>query len=441
MERPIPGERAGRLLSSLPEFGGKAFGRSLSLRHNFAWTLLGNVCYAASQWAILIVLTKTTSPEVVGRFALALAVTGPIIIFASLQLRSVQVTDAAREYAFGDYLALRLGTVVLALAIIAVVAMGGGFRWEVAAVILAMGFARCIEAVSEVYLGLFQSHERMDLVSRSTILKATLSLAGFTAGLFATGSLVGAVAGLATAWFLVFLLFDFRQGREFAPAGALARSLAQPRRLFALAWLALPLGIGSVLAALEINVPRYFIERQFGERELGIFAAMAYIAAIGGQLINALGQSASPRLAQYHAAGDRKAFHRLLLKLVGAGLTIGAAAFLLTLVLGRDLLARVYTAEYAEHYRVLVWLMAAAGITFGYIFLGTGLNALRVFRPRVPIHLLTLSILILTCFLLGSRSGLIGVAWAVCISQVVAAAAYLIVILGVWSKPARTNQQ
>src|SRR5262245_17210531 len=50
----------------------------LSLRRNFSWSFAGNAVYAGCQWGMLMVMAKLGSPEVVGQFALGLAVTGPI---------------------------------------------------------------------------------------------------------------------------------------------------------------------------------------------------------------------------------------------------------------------------------------------------------------------------------------------------------------------------
>lgn len=59
--------------------------------------------YTACQWGMLSVLSKLGTPQVVGQFALALAITTPIVFFFNLQLRIVQATDARSEYAFSDY--------------------------------------------------------------------------------------------------------------------------------------------------------------------------------------------------------------------------------------------------------------------------------------------------------------------------------------------------
>src|SRR6476620_2595235 len=78
----------------------------LSLRANFGWTLAGNVVYAACQWGILVALAKLGTLQMVGEFALS--------------LRSVQATDALREYEFRYYFSLRLLTSATA-----VLAVGG----------------------------------------------------------------------------------------------------------------------------------------------------------------------------------------------------------------------------------------------------------------------------------------------------------------------------
>src|SRR5262245_54066435 len=80
---------------------------SLSLRHNFSWTLLGNGLYAACQWAIVVVLAKLGTPEMVGKFTFALSLTAPVILLANLNLRRLQATDARHEYEFGEYLGLQ----------------------------------------------------------------------------------------------------------------------------------------------------------------------------------------------------------------------------------------------------------------------------------------------------------------------------------------------
>src|SRR3984957_8650959 len=92
-----------------------------SLWLNFSWTIVGNVVYAGAQWGILVLLARLGNPEAVGQFSLGLAITAPIMLFASLQLRAIQATDARLQFQFRDYAGLRiLMTIVAACLILAI---------------------------------------------------------------------------------------------------------------------------------------------------------------------------------------------------------------------------------------------------------------------------------------------------------------------------------
>jgi O-antigen/teichoic acid export membrane protein len=396
----------------------------LSLRRNFSWTLLGNVVYAACQWGMLVVLAKLGSPKMVGQFALGLAVAAPVVIFANLALRPVQATDFRHEYLFGDYLALRLITTVLALLVILGITFVAGYRRETALVILAVGLAKAFESISDVFYGLLQQHEQMDCIAKSMMLKGPLSLVVLGIGVYITGNVLWGVLGLAAAWALTLVSYDMRNAATIlnaAQAGLTATLWPRWKRetLKKLACLTLPLGFATMLGSLNTNIPRYFIERYLGEQDLGIFAAMAYLIVAGGMVVNALGQAASPRLAQYYAEGNDRAFCGLLLRLIGVGAVLGGMGVLLALLCGRELLVLIYRPEYASHMDVVVWLMiAAAG---GYIasFLGYGMTAARLFRAQ-PFLFATTSVVAATgCFLLIPGYGLTGAAWAYGISLVV----------------------
>jgi O-antigen/teichoic acid export membrane protein len=389
--------------------------RPLSLRRNFVWTLVGSGVYGASQWGMLIALAKLGSPEVVGRFALALAICGPVIMFTNMQLRAVQATDARHQYDFRHYRALRLLSSVAALVVIAAVATLGGYQLAAAAVILFIGVAKAVESFSDVVYGLLQKHERLDLIAASMMMRGPAALAAMAAAMYFTHSLLLAVAGLLAAWTAVLLLYDSPNARRFLGAAAASRDAgrASLRTISRLAWLSLPLGVVGLLDSLNVNVPRYLIEREIGEAALGYFAAMAYLMVAGNMVIAALANSASPRLARYYV-GDIAAFKSLLWKLAKLASALGGFGVLAALVAGRPFLAAVYRPDYAAHADVFVWLMIAAG--FGYLarFLVCSMTAARQFRAQAPLYASVLLITAACCWWLIPWRGLMGAAWALC---------------------------
>src|SRR5690349_14089543 len=102
---------------------------------------------------MLAVMAKWGDPQLVGQFALGLAVSAPFRLFPNLQIRAVQSTDVSGEFAFGEYLGLRLVTTLGALVVLAGIAITAGYEMPVRRVILAIGICKAFEAVSDIFHG------------------------------------------------------------------------------------------------------------------------------------------------------------------------------------------------------------------------------------------------------------------------------------------------
>jgi len=396
--------------------------RALSLRANFTWTLVGNTIYAGCQWGILVVLAKLGSSELIGKFALALAITAPIFMFTNLQLRAVQATDATQSFAFGDYLGLRLVATSLGALAVIVIVLGTHLMWETALVVLGVGCAKTFEAISDVYYGLFQWHERMDRIAISLILRGVGGLAALSLGLYITGDLFWAVAGLAATWAIVLPLYDIptcvrllrasTMHKENSPKPAIV-----PRKLARLTWLALPLGIVMLLISLNTNIPRYFIEHYLSTSELGIFAALSYLMVAGNTVVAALGQAVSPRMARSYAQRNAPVFRSLLILLVGTGVVLGTGSVLVALVAGKQILTLLYRPEYARYTDVFLFLMLAAGIGYVAALLGHTMTAVRYFRMQIPLFVATTAVALIACTALIQGHGLLGASVALILAM------------------------
>jgi len=420
----------------------------LSLRTNFSWTLLGNIVYSGCQWGMLVILAKLGSPVMVGQFALGLAVTAPIIMFANLQLRAVQATDAKHEYLFGDYLGLRLIAIALALFVIMAVSFFSGYREDTMLVILVIGVAKAFESTSDIFFGLLQQHERMDRIAKSMMLKGFLSLLALGIGVYLTRSTLWGVIGLAVIWALILIYYDLKSGALILRLSQITNpsanikiddSTLSPRwdkaKLRKLALLALPLGFVMLLISLNVNIPRYFIEHYLGERQLGIFAAISYLMVAGTTIVSALGQSASPRLAKYYASGNHTAFRDLLVKLVAIAMLLGLAGLLVVIFAGRELLTLLYRPEYAKHVDIFLWAMVAAGISYITSFLGYGMTAARYFKVQMPLFTVVILVLIIACFWLIPAYGLLGAAMALTIAAIAQMLGSLVILAYAFRPP------
>lgn len=412
-----------------------------SLRSNFAWTLIGNVVYAGCQWGILVVLAKLGSPELVGEFALALAITAPLLIGAGLNLRSVQASDAVEAHPFSHYLWLRLLTTAGALVAIGVVVLLSGYGARTGLVIMIVACAKGAEALSDIFYGGLQRQERMTRIALSMMIKGVLSLTVVAVGLYLTRDIVVACLALFVAWLLTLLFYDVPGG--IAVASAAAAHVSEPRffaltslftpvpsraALYALTGVALPVGIVMLLIALNGNAPRYFIERWVGLRELGIFAAMIYPMQAGTTVIAALGQSALPRLARSYASGDASAFRVLLFRMAGLALIVGGTGMFIIWLAGEEVLTVLYTREYAEHKGVFLLLGCSAALGYAGSILGYGMTGARYFRAQLPVFATVTLVTIVSSLLVIPRYGITGAAFVLIAAAVVQCAGSIVVI-------------
>jgi O-antigen/teichoic acid export membrane protein len=385
-----------------------------SLRRNFVWTIAGNVVYGASQWAVLSLIAKLGSAEMLGNYALAIAVASPAAMLSHLNLRAVIATDMARQHPCYDYLAVRFTATAASLIGIAAIAFASGFSRQVALATVLMGLALGSETVSDAYFGFMQRREQLDQVARSMIVRAALSVAALGATLWFTRDLVAAVFALALGRIAVLLVYD-------RPRGTAGEDLR--RTGTSAQWLifrtALPLGVVLMLVSLANNVPRYAIEADLGARELGVFAAAASFITAGGAIASALGQAVTPRLALYFSAGDLRAYRRLARQSLAISLALGACGIAGAALLGKFILRILYRPEYAAYSGLLVALMAAGTLTYVATMLGYLLTSARAFRPQMPLLIIVTAVSAAASYLLVPRMGLGGAALAIALAAVV----------------------
>jgi len=393
-----------------------------SLRSNFAWTFAGNAVYAAGQWAILSLLAKLGSSEMLGQYAFALAVTAPVTMLVHLNLRAVIGTDIAHKHLFRDYLSVRLWTTIAGLAAIAVLAWAVAPTRPMLLVILLAGLAQSAENVSDAFYGALQRHERMDRIAVSMIARAALSAAAIGIALWLTHDIVIAVAALAAARLTTLLAWDVRVGAE-PVAGQPSTGSG-----FAILRTALPLGLVLMLVTLNTNLPRYAIERFAGIRELGAFAAVAGFLTAGNTIINALGQSATPRLARYFHDRDVARFRRLMLQLGGISVALGAAGVSGAVLLGASILRLLYRDEYAQYAGLLAAVMFAGIPIYVASTLGYVITSVRAFDAQLPLFGAVAATCAIASWLLISRFGLMGAPMALAAAACVQAIGELAIL-------------
>ena len=399
----------------------------LSLRRGFSWNLVGTTVYNLVQWLLVVVLARLATSDVVGKFALMLAICAPVFLTLGLNLRVAYATDAAREWRLAEYLRLRVIMSAVAVVFSAVLGVAFGLR---GLDLLALGWvavAKAVEARGQTMYGYMQLRERLDMVAKSLLLRATLGPILFVAGLLAGNELWIACLGLAVGWWLAQILWDRVQTARLVTDDTVERGRVEwsGSRLWGLGRRTAPLGLDAGVSSLTINTPRYTLQVLEGAATLGRFVALAYLAQTIGMVTGTLADGVVTRLAHYRNQGRRRAFIRLLVKLSAFGFAVGMIVILLGLVLGEWGIRFLLGDEYVDQ-PLLIALLVSVTVTTVLRSVSRGLQAAQRFAQILYIDLVVLGVTVACCLWLIPEYGSLGAAFALTVAMSVGLA------LAVW---------
>jgi O-antigen/teichoic acid export membrane protein len=405
-----------------------------SLRRNVGWVLAGNLVYAGCQWGMLVALARLGTPALLGEFALALALTAPLFVLATLSMRTAQATDQRHEFDFADYAQLRLLCLAGAILLLATVLAVGGFAPATAATIALVGVAKACDAFSDVVYGLLQQHERMRRVGVSRVLQGSLQLLALCTALAATGSVVMAAAAMAAVSIGVTVAYDLTSARRIAGRAVwrpVVRRRPSWRTLRRLLLLSLPLGVAGALDSLNASVPRYALDAYGSRADLGYYAAIAYFLIGQGTVLVAVVDAARPRLARAFLS-SRDDFARLLRQLALVAIAAGLLGVLIAVTAGAELLHVLYGPDYATQATLLVWIMVAA-IPWNLAgVLGSALAAGRRFAALSASFFVMTGATALASLWLVPAHGALGAAWALGLGMLARLATSAVLLWRVW---------
>ncbi len=412
-----------------------------SLRLNTLWTLAGNIIYAACQWGILIAIARLSSPETLGRFALAMAVVAPIFMFTNLNLRYVQVTDIRDQFLPHDYVFLRFLTTALALTA-TVFAAWSLDALTIGLIIALMACTKASESLSDILHGIQHKKERMASINLARGIRGILSFAAIASILAATRSLTTAMVGLALVNLFVLLIIDLPTAKmpmRYALNSSANSLHMRFSTLCRLALISVPMGLGAALLTFNLHLPRYFIGYYLDSASLGYYAAAAYLIVATDIIVRSARTTALPRLARLFQDNQIKPFYQLTGRLMLLGFFTVFPCLILVWFAGDKLLAWTYGPEYASSGTVLFWLMVA-NLIWQSSVPTAALWAMRCYWTDLSVRVATTVTIGLAAFLLVPSYGLLGAAWSMIAGRLVGSvctAISTIVLLKHSSKTAR----
>lgn len=231
---------------------------AVSAKSVFFWNMMGSLCNAASTVVLTMVVTRLTGAGMEADiFGLALGVAQVMMTIGAFEVRPFQSTDLNEKYSFSDYFMFRIISCVLMMVVTSVVILSSGYTEQKALIVFLLCLYRMLDAVSDLFQGLFQQHERLDISGKSLAIRVILCTLLFTICLAITRDLAASLIGMIVVSILWIWLYDATKVKCFAKM-RWSFSFRSIQRLFLDC---LPLFAGAFMLNYILNAPKYSVDK------------------------------------------------------------------------------------------------------------------------------------------------------------------------------------
>ena len=390
---------------------------------NFSWSFMGGLIYAFTQWLILIIITRVGSAYDAGIYSLGLAISAPLVMLLNLNFTALQSTDLTVQYGFDSFKRIRIFGNASFIIIFSIVLLLTNYNFEIAMVLLLIAISKVIESFSELYYGLFQYHERLDIVSKSTILRGILGTLVFWLGYIIFKELYFALIFLIIVWLVNLLFYDYKNGKKTIKN---MPKIIQKMNMIDLLKIGIPLGVVSFLASFNVNLTRLVLKYYLSLEDLGYFSAVFYMVLIIGKFMTSLSSTLLPRMARLFEENNKTSFLIILKILILLLLSFSYATILFSYYFGGEILTILYGEEYFKLKTLLVLIMVYGLFNYlGFVF-EMGLNAMKDYQFRFTNEILVTLVIIVSSLYFIPHFGINGGAIALIISAFIKCCIFLI---------------
>lgn len=375
----------------------KTIGNTTTAKQIYFWNLLGNIWAAAISVLLLMLTSRLLPANLADEFSVAYSLGHLWVVIGLFQVRNYQATDVQFTHSFESYLQARFITVLaMILSIIPYLFLTTHQQaLDNYVFIFLMVVYRMWDAVSDVFQGLCQQHERLDIAGKSMVFRYSTTVLIWLVTLILTHSLTLSIASLAIWNGICVYIFDYLPSRAIL--------LIQWRKLFSGAVIREALAILKACVALFINgfilvyifnEPKIVIElglkqgwlQEGMQRDYNILFMPVFFMSLCILVLRPL----ITKMAQYWSSQQTCLFYQTLRQIILALCLGGIVVTALAYVIGIPILSLIFGVQLAGYEKVLA-LLVLSGIFYAIaIVLENVLTILRKQKYMLFVYIVLL---------------------------------------------------
>ena len=310
----------------------------------------------------MILIVKIDNDFVNAGFLARCMVIGNVgAMIASYGVRGYQISDIKDKFSQSDYFTHRIINIIATVVIISLFCVFAGYGLA-AITVVAYLFFKLTEVLTDLYHGIDQKNDRMDIIGKSGIIKGVAGLAAFLALYYLSRNLLAAVMAMFAVTMIATVIFDYKQAKQFGKIKfALNKNayISLQKECFS------PF-VYSVCMSLIAALPRLYFENSHGVEMLGIYSSIATPAVIVQLAVSYLFMPLITLFTRYYNDKDRR-FIRLFLAVSAIIAALCSVAVILSGFIGKPMLVFLFNPDVAEYSRIFITTVISSFLV-GMIF-------------------------------------------------------------------------
>lgn len=232
-----------------------------SKKNIFFWNMLGSLSSALISVFLLMVVSRVLSAVDSDNYAFAYSFANLMVVIGLFQIRNFQATDITRKYSFSEYFLVRLATCLAMIIIMGIYLLVSDYDAYKLQIVFLVTLYRVSDAVSDLYQGLFQQHERLDIAGKSLSYRNFIIVILFTLTVVITHNLLLALQIICFSSFSFILCYDVKNSLQFDRVvfGEIGR-LSALKKCLSLVKESFPLFLNGFLIIYIYNQPKYSLD-------------------------------------------------------------------------------------------------------------------------------------------------------------------------------------
>lgn len=410
-------------------------------RKNFIWNILGTGLNAFNSLFFLITVTRINGLNEAGIFTLAYSTACIMFVIGVYVGRIYHVTEPNQNISNKDYIVNRIISIIIMGIAIVAFCLIRGYNFYKSLIFFLLTLYKMIECFAEVFYGIIQKNEKLELVGKSLFSKSLLSIICFVIVDYFTKNVVLSIVSVLIVWIVIFLIYDLRNCKQYIDF----KEKANKENIISIFKLGFTTFAISFLGYYLINAPKYAIDNYLSsdlQTIYGIIVMPATIVALVAQfLINPFLTQILKAYVENNLKNLNKVVHKLILYIM----IFGMFSTILAYFLGTWFLGLIYGLNLGSYKLLLATIIISATLyTVGTIYSSVLITVRETF-PQFIIYIIISVFALIIANILTNKYGITGAVWAYTATMVLYFIIYTIYtnirLKYIFAKKGRVNEQ